>query len=128
MTLRSLAYLHLWTVVPCFFIGAFLLLNRKGTPVHKVLGRVYMPLMLFTAVATLFMEAQLGPTLLGHFGFIHLFSFLVLFSIPAGFIAIRNGDIRGHQGSMKGVYIGGILIAGSLAFTPGRMLHSWLFG
>jgi len=52
----------------------------------------------------------------------------VLFSIPAGFVAIRKGDVKGHRGSMTGVYIGGILIAGTLAFSPGRMLHAWLFG
>jgi len=46
----------LWTVVPCFFIGGYLLLRRKGTPVHKMLGRVYMPLILFTAATSLFME------------------------------------------------------------------------
>jgi uncharacterized membrane protein len=29
---------------------------------------------------------------------------------------------------MLGLYFGGILIAGAFAFTPGRMLHAWLFG
>jgi uncharacterized membrane protein len=29
---------------------------------------------------------------------------------------------------MLGLYLGGILIAGAFAFSPGRMLHAWLFG
>lgn len=29
---------------------------------------------------------------------------------------------------MPGVYIGGILIAGTFAFLPGRIMHAMLFG
>jgi len=28
---------------------------------------------------------------------------------------------------MIGVYVGGILIAGTFALMPGRLLHEWLF-
>ena len=48
MTYLQLAYGHLATVLPAFFIGTFLLLNRKGTPRHKRLGRVYLVLMFTT--------------------------------------------------------------------------------
>lgn len=127
MSYIFLAYIHLATVVPAFFIGTFLLLRRKGTLIHRSLGKVYMLLMLLTAVITLFMTAQVGPTLMNHFGFIHLFSFLVLYSVPAAFFAARNKDLRTHRNNMIGVYFGGILIAGGFAFAPGRLLHSWLF-
>lgn len=127
MSYIFLAYMHLATVVPAFLIGTFLLLNRKGTSKHRTLGKVYMLLMLLTAFITLFMTAQVGPTLLSHFGFIHLFSCLVLYSVPAAFFAARNKDYRAHQYNMIGVYVGGILIAGGFAFAPGRLLHTWLF-
>lgn len=126
MTYLQLAYLHLATVVPAFFIGAVLLINRKGTLNHKLLGKIYMLLMLLTALFTLFMSAEVGPTLLGHFGFIHLFSFLVLYSVPAAYIAAKNKNMKSHRSNMIGVYIGGILIAGAFAFSPGRLLHTWL--
>ncbi|MCG8325350.1 MAG: DUF2306 domain-containing protein [Thiotrichales bacterium] len=126
MTYLHLAYLHLGTVVPAFFLGTYLLINRKGTPVHKMLGKIYMVLMLLTASITLFMSAEVGPTFLSHFGFIHFFSFLVLYSVPAAFFAARKGHIKSHRGNMLGVYFGGILIAGGFAFTPGRLLHTWL--
>lgn len=127
MSYIFLAYMHLATVVPAFLIGTFLLLNRKGTSKHRTLGKVYMLLMLLTAFITLFMTAQVGPTLLNHFGFIHLFSGLVLYSVPAAFFAARKKDYRTHQYNMIGVYVGGILIAGGFAFAPGRLLHTWLF-
>jgi len=127
MDYRVLVYLHLTTVVPAFFIGTYLLLRRKGTPAHKQVGKLYMLLMLLTASITLLMEAQVGPVLLNHFGFIHLFSLLVLYSVPAAFFAARKNNLKAHRGNMIGVYVGGILIAGGFAFAPGRLLHSWLF-
>lgn len=128
MTYTQLAYLHLATVLPAFMIGAFQLLRRKGTPSHKLLGKIYMILMLVTGLITLAMPAEVGPRLFGHFGFIHAFSFLTLYSVPAAYFAIRRGNITVHRANMIGLYVGGILIAGSFALAPGRMLHEWLFG
>lgn len=126
MTYLHLVYLHLATVTPAFLIGAILMLGRKGTRLHRLLGKVYMVLMLLTALVTLLMSANVGPTIFGHFGFIHIFSVLVFYSIPAAYIAVRRGNIKAHQYHMLGVYIGGVLIAGAFAFSPGRLLHTWL--
>ena len=123
----TLTYVHLATVFPCFFIGAWLLLRRKGTTVHRRLGRAYAVLILLTAAITLLMPANLGPRLLNHFGFIHLFSVLVIVCVPAALYSIRRGNVAAHRGHMVGVYLGGILIAGTLAFMPGRVLYEWLF-
>lgn len=127
MTYTELAYLHLATILPAFIIGTYLLLNRKGTNLHKQLGQVYMLLMLITAVTTLFMPAEVGPRLINHFGFIHLFSVLVLYNVPSAYLAAKNSNSKVHRGNMIGLYVGGILIAGSFALMPGRMLHEWLF-
>lgn len=128
MTYLQLAYAHLATILPAFVIGAYLLLNRKGSSLHKVLGKTYMLLMLVTAGISLLMSAEVGPVLFGHFGFIHLFSFFVLYSVPTAYIAIKKGNIKKHRGHMFGLYVGGLLIAGAFTFTPGRLLHGWLLG
>jgi uncharacterized membrane protein len=128
MTYLTLAYLHLATVLPAFVIGTWQLLRPKGTPVHRVVGHVYLLLMLATALIALLMPAQVGPRWLGHFGFIHLFSLMVFISVPRSYRAARRGDIRRHRDSMIGVYVGGLLIAGGFALMPGRLLHHWLFG
>ena len=125
MNYIQLAYFHLGTVFPAFLIGTYLLANRKGTPGHRLLGKIYMLLMLFTALVTLFMSAEVGPVFLGHFGFIHLLSFLVIYSVPAAYFAARNGNVKKHRIIMIGLYIGGILVAGAFTFMPGRLLHSW---
>jgi uncharacterized membrane protein len=127
MAYTQLAYVHLATVLPAFVLGAFQLLARKGTSVHKRLGKLYMLLMLATGLVTLMMPAEVGPRVLNHFGFIHLFSFLALLSVPTAYVAVRRGHIKIHQQTMIWLYVGGILIAGAFAFSPGRMLHAWLF-
>ena len=127
MTYLQLTYLHLSTIVPAFLIGTYLLLNHKGTPLHKALGKIYMSLMLFTALVTLSMSAEVGPVVLNHFGFIHLLSFLVLYTVPTAYFAARNGNVKQHRGNMIGLYVGGLLIAGAFTFMPGRLLHGWIF-
>lgn len=127
MTYTQLAYLHLATVVPAFFIGGLQFLKRKGTATHRLLGKVYMACMLTTGFITLAMPAHVGPQFLNHFGMIHIFSLMALISVPTAYFAARHGDIRIHRYSMISLYIGGILIAGAFAFSPGRMLHEWLF-
>lgn len=127
MTYLQLAYIHLATVLLAFFLGAYLLLNKKGTASHRRIGKYYMVLMMLTAIIALFMQAQVGTQLLGHFGYIHLFCVLVLYSVPTAYVAARNGDLAKHKANMVGVYVGGILIAGAFTLMPGRLLHKWLF-
>ena len=128
MTYMQLTYLHLGSLVPAFVIGSYLLLNRKGTPAHKFLGKIYMGLMLFTAFITLFMEALVGPKFLNHFGFLHLLSLFVLYTVPTAYRAIRVGNIKLHKRKMVGLYLGALLVAGAFTLSPGRLMHSWLFG
>ncbi|PQJ82745.1 DUF2306 domain-containing protein [Polaribacter glomeratus] len=128
MDYKYLMYAHLATVVPCFFMGAYLLSVKKGTPFHKLLGKIYMSLMMITAIITLFMPADVGPQFFNHFGYIHLFSFLTLYSVPTAIIAVKKGQVKKHKLKMILLYVGAIIIAGGFTFTPGRYLHSVFFG
>ena len=127
MSYTHLVYAHLATVLPAFLIGTYLLLVRKGTSRHRSLGKVYMSLMVLTALITLFMPANLGPRIIGNFGFNHALSVMVFVGVPTAYIGIRKGNLALHRGAMISMYVGGLLIAGSLAFRPGRLLHEWLF-
>lgn len=123
-----LMYSHLATVVPCVFLGAYLLIAFKGTPIHKMLGKIYMSLMFITAIITIFLPAAVGPTLLGHFGWIHLFTILTLWTVPTALIAVRKGNIKAHKRKMLLLYFGAIMIAGGFTLVPGRYLHEVFFG
>ena len=128
MNYLVLAYFHLGTVIPAFLIGTYLFCARKGSEKHKVMGRVYMALMLVTAAISLFMPARVGPAFLNHFGYLHLLSLLTIYAVPVAYLAVKNGNNLRHVSIMAGLYVGGILIAGSFALMPGRLLHGWLVG
>jgi uncharacterized membrane protein len=120
--------IHLLTVVPAFVIGTWLIFfSTKGAPFHRSLGYLYLGLMTITAIATIFIH-QTNPS--GFFGlsFIHLFIPLTLFGVMSALIGVRTGNIHMHRGSMIAVYVGSMLIAGGLAFLPGRIMHVVFFG
>lgn len=120
--------IHLATVIPAFFIGTYLIfLSKKGAPNHRALGWIYLTLMTVTAIAALFIH-EVNPG--GPFGFspIHLFVPLTLFGVYGAIMGAKAHNIKRHRQAMLGVYIGGLLIAGSLTFLPGRIMHKVFFG
>lgn len=122
------AQVHLFTIVPAFLIGTWqIFFSAKGKAGHRALGYTYLGLMTVTSISALFIHAT-NPS--GPFGWswIHLFVPLTLFGVVGAIITARRHDIPGHRGSMLGVYFGGILIAGTLAFAPGRIMHQIVFG
>tara|TARA_R110001632_G_scaffold43376_6_gene110091 strand:- start:95001 stop:95390 length:390 start_codon:yes stop_codon:yes gene_type:complete len=128
MTYDQLMFAHLFTVIPCFFIGTILLLIKKGTKIHIVFGRIYMILMLFTAIVTLFMPSEIGPQFLHHFGWIHLFSFLTIWTVPTAYLAIKKGNIKAHKRKMILLYFGALIISGGFTFVPRRYMYQLFFG
>ncbi|SDE59862.1 DUF2306 domain-containing protein [Cellulophaga baltica] len=125
---KILMFTHLITVTPCLFVGAYLLLAQKGSKQHKLIGKIYMSLMFFTALVSLFIPAHVGGQFLNHFGWIHLFSLLTLYSVPTAIVAVKKGDIKGHKRKMIALYFGALIIAGGFTLAPGRYLHQVFFG
>ena len=117
--------IHLATVIPAFFIGTWLLFfSKKGSLLHRRAGFVYLSLMAITATAAIFVQG-LRP---GHFSLIHLFVPLTYWGVFAAIWRIRKGDVKGHMQAMRGLYFGGLIIAGALTFYPGRLMHRLFFG
>jgi uncharacterized membrane protein len=117
--------IHLATVLPAFVIGTWqIFFSTKGSHWHRAVGFVYLGLMSITAVASYFIRdvrsGALSP--------IHLFIPLTFFGVFSAVWNVRRGDIRGHRFAMLGLYFGGIIIAGTLAFSPGRLMHKLVFG
>jgi len=128
MSYKTLMFIHLYTVLPAFLLGTISFLLKKGTTLHKTIGKLYMVLMLFTATVSLFMPAAVGSTLFNHFGWIHTFSILTLYTVPTAYTAIRKGNIKVHKRKMIILYIGALVIAGAFTLMPGRYLHGVIFG
>lgn len=124
--------LHVLTVVPAFVLGTWLLFfSTKGSRHHRLAGKVYLTLMVSTSLAAIFVRSfssvslGVGPLKLG---VIHLFVPLTLNGVWSTLAALRAGDIERHRGSMRGLYFGGLIIAGLLTFMPGRIMYRIFFG
>jgi len=121
--------LHVFTVVPAFFLGTWLIFfSAKGARHHRAVGYVYLTLMTVTALAALFIHQIPAIDIVYGFGPIHLFSIVTLAGVAGALRGAWTHNIRLHRSSMLGVYIGGLLIAGTFAFLPGRIMHVLLFG
>ena len=121
--------LHVFTVVPAFFLGSWqIFLSRKGAPRHRAAGYVYLVLMTITAIAALFIHQLPAIDIVYGFGPIHIFSIVTLSGVVGALRGAWTHDIKLHKRSMLGVYIGGLLIAGTFALLPGRLMHQVIFG
>ncbi len=113
--------LHLAAALSAVVLGIVMLVRRKGTISHKALGRAWVGLMLTVAISSLWIPRFL------HLTWIHLFTLLALVAIPLAIYRIRSGDVKGHARAMKGLFIGGLVVAGLFTLIPGRLLGDLLW-
>ena len=115
---------HLVTVIPAIPLGGYLFATRKGGPRHRLLGKIWLALMLTTATSTIFIR-NLDH---GGFSWIHLLTLLTLVAVPQALLSARRGDIAAHRKHMLTFYLGSLIIAGGFTFLPGRTMWQWAFG
>ena len=115
---------HVATIVPAALLGAYLLARPKGTPVHRLLGKVWLVLMVVSSASTFFIHAI--DVFMG-FSPIHLLSVYVI--VGSGYViaAARRGDITAHRRHVTGMYFGGIVVAGIFTFLPDRIMSRAVF-
>jgi len=116
---------HVLTVVPAALIGGVMLLARKGTPAHRMAGRVWIALMVLTALSSFFIHTI---KIWGPFSPIHVLSVITLISAFEIIRSVRQRNFVRHQRVVKSLYFGGIGIAGFFTLMPGRIMHEVVFG
>lgn len=131
MTLEPLVHansaiqLHVLAVIPAALIGGFMLWAQKGTWLHRLCGRVWITLMVLTALSSFFIHEI---RLIGDFSPIHMLSIVVLASAFEVVRSARQRDFVRHQRVVKSLYFGAIGIAGAFTLMPGRIMHDVVFG
>lgn len=116
---------HSLIALAALVIGAVQFALKKGTTLHRYLGRVWVVLMGVTALSSFGIHEI---RMLGPFSIIHLLSILVLYSLWEGMYKIRKGDVQGHRKAMIALYIYAMLITGALTLLPGRIMNTVVFG
>ena len=125
--------MHGWTLLLVSHVAAALvsvglgvvqLVRRKGDARHRGLGRVWVVLMLWTAVSSFWIRHLRD----GAFSWLHVLSVVTLVTVTLGVLAIRRGDVRGHRGNMVGSWLGSALAMVFALAVPSRMLPTFALG
>jgi len=116
--------IHVMSALSTFAVGVVLLSGLpKGTRTHKQLGWAWVITMFSTAVSSFFLIGLNG----GHFSWIHGLSAWTVISLPFAVYAARRHDVKKHSNTMRGMFFGGMIIAGLFSFLPGRMMWRIFF-
>ena len=106
-------------------LGLAQLARVKGTRTHRVLGYIWIGLMLFVACSSFFIQ-ELRHW--GGFSPIHLLSIFTLAMLPLGIYFARHHNVGGHRKTMLGLFFGALVIAGAFTLLHSRILGRVLFG
>ncbi len=123
---HPLVFFHLVTALGALLVGSVVMLRRKGTGSHRAWGWAWVLLMGSTALASAFLRGEHMPNLAGITP-IHAFTVLVAINLPRGIWFIRQGNVAAHRKAMRGMYIGGCIVAGVFTLLPGRFLGQLLW-
>jgi len=95
----------------------------KGTQIHRRLGWLWVLCMASTAISSFFLVGLNG----NQFSWIHGLSAWTIIILPFAVVAARRHNVKSHARHMRGMFLGGMLIAGLFTFLPGRLMWSLFF-
>lgn len=96
-------------------LGAVQVLRPRRDVAHRLIGRAWVGVMALTCVSSFWIRPH-------GFSWLHGLAAFTLFSVTAGVVAIRRGDVRAHRGHMRGSYAGTVVAFLFAAFLPDRAI------
>ena len=117
--------LHAIAAMIAIILGGIQLYMKKGGTVHKLLGRIWIGLMLIVSISSFFIHEI---KLWGAYSPIHLLSLWTIFSLGLAVYFVRVGNIKRHKQVMIAFYGFALILTGLFTLMPGRVMHQILFG
>jgi uncharacterized membrane protein len=111
---------HVGVGLTAVVLGGVVLARRKGTPTHRVWGRVWVALMYFVAIGSFWIQSD------GHLSWIHGLSAMMIVTLTFSLWAIKSGHVRGHRIAMKCAYVG-LCVTAAFTFLPYRLMGQLIF-
>ncbi|WP_435667716.1 DUF2306 domain-containing protein [Maritalea sp.] len=111
--------IHMVCAVTSLFLGFYMLVSKKGTKLHRTLGKVWVLTMLGAAISAAFIHQI---RMIWIFSPIHIFVPVTLFGLFEGVRHARAGRIDAHRASMRSMYWGALCIPFAFALAPNRVL------
>lgn len=115
--------LHMTTALLAVPLGGWLLFRAKGTTAHRLGGRLYVALMLVTAVSSFWITGLAGAS----WSVLHILSIAAILGLVVAILHARAGRIERHRRAMLSVYIS-LLVTLGWAAMPGRSFGNMLWG
>ena len=117
--------LHAIMAMIAIILGGIQLSMKKGGPIHKLLGRIWVGLMLIVAITSFFIHET---KMWGDYSPIHLLSLWTIFILGVGIYYVRVGNIKRHKQVMIATYFFALILTGFFTLMPGRVMHQILLG
>jgi uncharacterized membrane protein len=115
--------LHTIMAIVAVILGGIQLSMKKGGPIHKLLGRIWVGIMMFVAISSFFIHEI---KLWGAYSPIHLLSLWTIFILGVGIYYVRVSNIKRHKQIMIATYFFALIVAGFFTLMPGRIMHQIL--
>ena len=117
--------LHAIAAMLAIVLGGVQLYMNKGSLTHKLLGYIWVGLMLIVSVSSFFIhEIKLWNI----YSPIHLLSAWTIFSLGLAIYYVRISNIKRHKHVMIMIYGFALVLTGFFTFMPGRIMHQIVFG
>ena len=117
--------LHAIAAMLAIILGGVQLYMNKGSLTHKLLGYIWVGLMLIVSVSSFFInEIKLWNI----YSPIHLLSAWTIFSLGLAIYYVRISNIKRHKQVMIMIYGFALVLTGFFTFMPGRVMHQIVFG
>ena len=117
--------LHAIVAMIAIILGGIQFYMKKGGATHKLLGRVWVGLMLIVSFSSFFIHEI---KLWGAYSPIHLVSLWTIFSVGLAIYFVRVGKIKRHKQAMLALYVFALIITGFFTLLPGRTMNQVVFG
>ena len=117
--------LHAIAAMVAIILGGIQLSMKKGGLLHKILGRLWIGLMLIVSISSFFIHEI---KLWGLYSPIHLLSIWTIVSLGLAIYFVRIGNIKRHKQVMIALYVFALILTGFFTLLPGRVMHQVLVG
>ena len=114
---------HAIMAIIAVILGGIQLSMKKGGTIHKLLGRIWVGIMMFVAISSFFIHEI---KLWGAYSPIHLLSLWTIFILGVGIYYVRVGNIKRHKQVMIATYFFALILTGFFTLYPGRVMHQIL--
>ena len=113
---------HVVAALTSVLLGAHQVWRRpKGDARHRVLGRVWVVLILWTAVSSFWIR-HIND---GAFSWLHVLSVVTLVTVTLGVATAMRGNIRAHRNTMVGSWLGACGAMVAAMAVPVRMIPTY---